>query len=245
MTDPAPPPGTAAIARIVQAVLEAVAHGRLPAGTRLREEALAGIFGVGRGPVREALKALAERGVVVIMPNRGAAIASPSAEEAEQSYAARALIEGAMAAELAQHVTAADIRRLRAHLARQKETLAAGERREHLRLMGEFHQLLAALHGNAVLAETLDRLITRTSLMTALYPPASQGCAIADHEKLIRALARGDAEAARRLASDHLRGNHARLRPAARPPVTDLAAALTHRPRPAPRAPRTRLALRP
>ena len=63
MTEATPPAGTAAIARIVQAILEAVAHGRLPAGTRLREEALATIFGVGRGPVREALKALAERGV--------------------------------------------------------------------------------------------------------------------------------------------------------------------------------------
>ncbi|MCU0887438.1 MAG: GntR family transcriptional regulator [Rubritepida sp.] len=216
----------AATARVVEAVLEAIAQARLPAGTRLPEEPLAALFGVSRAVVREALKSLAERGILVLLPHRGAAVATPTAEEAEQCYAARALIEGAMAAELAQNITAADIRRLRAHIARQQETLAAGARREHLRLMGEFHQLLAALHGNAVLAELLDRLITRTSLMTALFPPASQACAVEDHVALVDALARGDAEAARAVASAHLRGNHTRLRPdAARRPV-DLRAAL-------------------
>jgi DNA-binding GntR family transcriptional regulator len=178
---------TTGAARILDAVQEALAAGRLPAGTRLREEALAAIFACGRGPVREALKALAE---------------------------------------LARDITAADIRRLREHLARQAATLAAGERREHLRLMGEFHRLLAALHGNAVLAEALDRLITRTSLMTALFPPDSQACAVDGHAALIDALARGDAEAARALASDHLRGNHARLKPRVPAGPVDVRAAL-------------------
>ena len=210
-------------APIVERVLEALAQGRLPPATRLREESLATLFHTNRAVVREALRDLAERGVVVILRNRGATIASPTPEEAQQCYAARALIEGAMAEELASHITAADIRRLREHLARQRATLAAGERREHLRLMGEFHQLLAALHGNAVLAEALDRLITRTSLMTALHPPDSQACAVDDHAALIDALAAGDAGLARRLAADHLRGNHVRLRPATANPLPDKA----------------------
>jgi DNA-binding GntR family transcriptional regulator len=247
--DPSDPSATLPAARIVAAVLEAVAAGRLPAGARLPEEPIAALFGTGRAAVREALKALAERGVVVLLPHRGATVAAPTAEEAAQCYAARALIEGAMAAELAEHVTAADIRRLRAHVARQRETLGPGARREHLRLMGEFHQLLAALHGNAVLAETLDRLITRTSLMTALFPPASQACAVEDHEALVDALARGDGADARRLASAHLLGNHTRLRPQRPREPLDLRAALLaevrHPSSRAPRAPRPRAAPRP
>ena len=222
--DVAPSPPTAA--RIVDSVLEALAAGRLPAGTRLREEALAGLFATSRTVVRDALKELALRGVVALAPNRGAAIAHPSPEDAADAYAARALIEGAMMEDLAQHVTAADIRRLDAHVAEQKRTLAEGDRRTHLRLMGEFHMLLARLHGNATLATVLEGMIARTSLMTALYPPDSQGCAIDDHEALVRHLARGEGREARAVAAHHLLGNRARLRMPARPPVTDLAAVL-------------------
>lgn len=213
-------------ARIVDAVMEAIALGRLSAGTRLREEVLAGLFGASRAAVRDALKALAERGVAVQLAHRGARIASPTQEEVTRTYAARALIEGAMAADLAQHITAADVRRLRAHVELQRQTHDTGARREHLRLMGEFHTLLAGLYGNPVLAETLERLVARTSFMTALFPPESQVCAIDDHVALIDALAAGDGATAQRLATKHLMDNRARLRPEAAKPTGDLRAAL-------------------
>lgn len=222
-----PTQGAAAAARVVEAVQEALVQGRLAGGTRLPEETLAQIFACGRSAVREALRVLAERGVVLLLPNRGATVFNPTPEEARQTYAARALMEGAMAAELAERITPAGIRQLRAHLARQRAALAQGARREHLRLMGEFHQLLAALHGNAILAETLDRLIARTSLVNALYPPESQVCAVEDHAAMIEALAVGDAEGARQLAAAHLFANLSRLRhmaPGA--PMPDLEAAL-------------------
>jgi DNA-binding GntR family transcriptional regulator len=217
---------------IVDAVLDALAAGRLPAGARLREEALAQIFSVGRTVVREALRDLALRGIVTLAPNRGAAVACPTPEEAEATYAARALIEGALARDLAASVTAADIKRLRAHLAEQQRTLAANDRRTHLRLMGEFHMLICRLHGNRVIAALLDQLVARTSLMTALYPPETQSCAIDDHEALIERLAAGDGEGAAALMERHLTMNRQRLRQPAVPlrPV-DLATILRpHRP---------------
>jgi DNA-binding GntR family transcriptional regulator len=221
-----PLPAAIGAARIVESVLEAIARGRLTAGTRLREEELASIFGMSRAIVREALKMMAERGIVVIQPHRGASVAEPTEDEITQTYAARALIEGAMAADLAQHVTAADIRRLREHVERQRETLANGQRREHLHLMGEFHTLFAAIHGNLVISETLARLVARTSFMTALFPPESQTCAIEDHVMLIDALASGDGASARDVAARHMMENRARLRPSANAPTTDLREAL-------------------
>jgi len=223
----APRPLQAALvsAKIVDAVLEAIAHGRLTAGTRLREEEIAGIFGASRAAVREALKALAERGVAVLQPNRGARVASPTEDEVTQTYAARALIEGAMAADLAQHITAADIRKLREHIGAQRRTNDSGERREHLRLMGDFHTLLATLHGNSVVTETLERLVARTSF-TALFPPQTQICAIDDHVAMVDALAKGDGALAQRLASKHMMDNRARLRAGASTPTADLRAAL-------------------
>ena len=130
-----------------------------------------------------------------------------------------------MAAELAQHITAATCAAC-ASTARPGGGRGRQRRREYLRLMGDFHRVLARLHGNRVLAATLDRIIARTSLMTALYPPESASCAIDDHVALIEGLAAGDAEAARRIAAGHLLENLRRLRPRPPAPPVDLHAAL-------------------
>jgi DNA-binding GntR family transcriptional regulator len=92
--------------------------------------------------------------------------------------------------------------------------------------MGDFHTLLATLHGNPVVTETLERLVARTSFMTALFPPQTQICAIDDHIALVDALAKGDGAEAQRLASKHMMDNRARLRAGATAPTADLRAAL-------------------
>jgi DNA-binding GntR family transcriptional regulator len=57
-----------------------VLAGELPAGAHLREVALAGRFGVSRGPVRDALLQLAQEGWLVLEPHCGAKVASPAPE---------------------------------------------------------------------------------------------------------------------------------------------------------------------
>ena len=78
--------------RILQAVLE---H-RLPPGTKLVEDRLAELFDTSRAQVRDVLARLADEGVVTIIPNRGACIASPTAEETREVFEARRLIEPAL-----------------------------------------------------------------------------------------------------------------------------------------------------
>src|SRR5271169_16656 len=109
-----------AAAAIVEGVLDAIAEGRLPSGTKLGEDQLSRIYGVGRRVVREALKELRFIGVVELLPNRGAFVAQPTPRDAEDVYAARRIIETAIVADLARHCTANDVRTLREHLARQQ-----------------------------------------------------------------------------------------------------------------------------
>jgi DNA-binding GntR family transcriptional regulator len=224
MSDRARP---SAAATLVDGVLDAIAEGRLPSGTKLGEDQLSRIYGVGRRVVREALKELRFIGVIELLPNRGAFVAQPMPRDAEDVYAARRIIETAIVAELARHGTANDIRALRQHLARQQDAETQSDRRGYIRLLGEFHVVLARLAGNPVLVEMLQRLTARTCLMTALYEPPERSCALAEHAELIDRLAQADTSGAAALIERHLTTNERRLRmPAATPRRVDLARVL-------------------
>jgi DNA-binding GntR family transcriptional regulator len=200
----APAPSTDAIfERILRAILE---H-RLPPGTKLGEEKLAAIFGVSRTKIRLVLSRLAHDRVVTPEANRGAFVSRPTVAEAREVFDARRLIEPALASRLAAAATAEQVSRLRRHLAREDAARAGQDRRIMVRLTGEFHQLIAEMAGNAVLARTLLELESLTSLVIILYDsPKSAACPPHEHGELVDAIEAHDGERAARKMRAHL--NH-------------------------------------
>jgi DNA-binding GntR family transcriptional regulator len=75
-------------------VRDGIAQGRLSPGEWLREGALAEDLGLSRTPVREALRVLAAEGLVELVHNRGARVVRWTAEDIEETYRLRALLEG-------------------------------------------------------------------------------------------------------------------------------------------------------
>ena len=71
---------------IVERIFEAVVEQRLPPGTKLSESALCEAFGVGRMRIRRSLLLLASREVVELRANRGAYVASPTADQAREVF---------------------------------------------------------------------------------------------------------------------------------------------------------------
>jgi DNA-binding GntR family transcriptional regulator len=77
-------------AQVLAAQLRAaLARGELKPGDRLVEADLADAFDVSRGPVREAIRLLANEGLVVLRKNRGAVVATPTLDEVLEVYAVR------------------------------------------------------------------------------------------------------------------------------------------------------------
>ena len=97
------------IAREVAAAI--VAH-KLPPGTRLREEALARVYKVSRTKIRAALLMLSKDKLINIVPDKGAFVSKPDANEAREVYAVRRILEAALAKEFVATATAADYRRI-------------------------------------------------------------------------------------------------------------------------------------
>ena len=84
-------------AGIYNKIHRAIAERRLLPGSRLVEDQLADVFGVSRMRIRSVLQALAREKVVTHHKNRGACVAQPTVKEAKEVFAARRLIEVALA----------------------------------------------------------------------------------------------------------------------------------------------------
>ena len=205
--------GAAPDDRIHAAIHEAVLDHRLPPGTKLKEVELAELFGVTRAAIRKVLARLAHARIVDLRPNRGAVVASPTAAEARDLFAARSAIESAIVSSLAPRVTREQLKELKARTRAEREAYDAGDARQGLRLSVEFHRVLARMAGNAVLAEFLDQLVARTPLVVLAYrtPAEDNACSIDEHSALVDALAAGDAARAVATMSAHLDALLARL----------------------------------
>jgi DNA-binding GntR family transcriptional regulator len=191
----------------------AIVEQRLPPGTKLGEESLGEIFGVSRTLIRRVLQRLASEHVVDSRPHRGAFVARPSVEEAREVFEARRALEAHAIDRLAHGLTPAGVERLRRHVAKERQAQAAGDRRGLIRLSGEFHLLLAELADNRAIARFLRELVSRTSLIIAVYEaPGESCCPVGEHAGLIEALASRQAGSAHQLMHAHLLGIEQRLR---------------------------------
>lgn len=168
----------------------------LPPETRLVEERLCEIFGLGRTRLRQVLQRLAHERVVTLMPNRGAMVSKPSIREAREVFAARRVIESGIVDAFIESATRADIKRIHDHLSREKAAWRENDRRAMLKLSGEFHLVIAEAAGNGILLELLRDLVSRSSLIIAVYQaPGTPPCPPDEHQELVAALDKRDRSA--------------------------------------------------
>jgi DNA-binding GntR family transcriptional regulator len=186
---------------------------RLPPGTKLAEDTLAEIFCTGRMQVRRVLNRLADRKLVSIRPNRGVFVATPSVEEAKEVFAARRLVEPLLASQLASDGTRRKLDVLRNHIAGEQRAQLSGDRTLCLKLSGELHVKLAGLLNNSVVEAFVEELVSRSSLIIAVFErPDFENCATDSHIKLVDKIRSGDASGAAVEMARHLQEIESRLR---------------------------------
>ena len=223
---PSVPSPASATDKIAASITQAIVERRLMPGTKLAEQKIADIFKVSRTLVRQALNQLSRDRLVTLEPARGAFVAQPSVIEARQVFEVRQMLEAAMIARLAKAITPAQLAELRLHLKDEREAVARTDVPGRTRLLADFHVLLARMQGNAVLAQLLTDLLSRSSLISLMYQSSHSAAeSQAEHEAIVDALERRDAKAAVKLLDHHLGNVEANLR--LNPRVQDLAEALT------------------
>jgi DNA-binding GntR family transcriptional regulator len=205
--DVALPFGSTVYQRVHEHLRAEILAGRIPPGSRLKIQDLATRYGLSHMPVREALQQLQGEGLVVLAPNRGATVRRMDAQFVRNLFAIREALEGYLtrqAAGLLDTAAIATLRRLQAEMRRapgRDPALVA-------RLNRAFHRTVEAATGNDEAIRLLD---LHSDLIGALrvrfgYRRGRLQTVLREHDALIDALARGDAEAAGALHDQHIRG---------------------------------------
>lgn len=190
-------------ARVLEIIRNAILSGELAPGSALVEQELAAQLGVSKTPVREALKTLEGTGLVVMVPYRGAAVRELTRADAVAIYDLRLLLEP----EAVQRSVAAGVDLSGAAECLRRASTAAGNAERSL-ANREFHRLLYAGCGNALLVATLDGLRDRTALVSAASwaKSATWEAEAGEHDAILAAAEAGDADTARRLTAEHVAG---------------------------------------
>ena len=212
---------------IVEALTRAIVEHRLLPGAKLAEQKLASHFGVSRTLIRQALFQLSQNKLIRMEPARGAFVAAPSAQEAQQVFAVRRMIEAEMVRGFLKEVTPAKINALKAHIKQEREAVHQEDVSERTEVLGDFHVRMAELMGNQVLAEILGELISRCALITLMYQSRHAAeHSTAEHEDIVDALAAKDEALAVQLMNEHLIHVEASLTFDRKIPTHDIALAL-------------------
>jgi DNA-binding GntR family transcriptional regulator len=178
---------------------------QIPPGAPIDEETLTGELGVGRTPVREAIRRLALEGLVVVYPRRGTFASAINITSLTDLTDVRTVLE-AHAAKRAARLRDEDDR---AAAGRLIEELGAAEssQRSLIELDARVHRFVYRCSRNPYLEQDLDRYLNMSLRIWHLtwdrLPPLEQR--VREHCELLQAISDGDAERAGRIARDHVR----------------------------------------
>ena len=201
LTSPEPSKSEAAYLALKHAVIEQA----LVPGTKLPEDVLATHLKVSRTLVREALARVISEGLVEAGRKRTATVAQPTRAEAQSVFEARACLEQEVVRRVMARWTPAMGAELAGHVRSEEEAALTQAPPVCARLAGEFHIRLAAMSGNPVIERYVSELVSRCSLILAIYGnPHHSQCGIDEHKALIDAFRRQDEKAALRLMAAHL-----------------------------------------
>jgi DNA-binding GntR family transcriptional regulator len=177
---------------------------RIPPGAPIDEEALTGELGVGRTPVREAIRRLALERLVVVYPRRGTFAAAINITSLTDITDVRVPLE-AHAAERAAVLCDDDDRREADGLIAELEA-AESSQRSLIELDARVHRFVYRCCRNPYLEQDLDRYLNMSLRIWHLtwnrLPPLQER--VREHCQLLEAIRDGDAERAREIARAHV-----------------------------------------
>jgi len=186
----------------------------IPPGAPIDEDALTRELGVGRTPVREAVRRLALEGLVLVYPRRGTFASAINITSLSDISEVRTVLEAHAAARAATLADAADVAEARA-LEAELDALAAAQA-PMMELDARIHRFVHRCCRNPYLAQDLDRYLNMSlriwHLTSDRLPPLAER--VREHRELLEAICRGDAEAARKIAGDHVLAFAAEMRAA-------------------------------
>jgi DNA-binding GntR family transcriptional regulator len=179
---------------------------RIPPGAPIDEDVLGGELGIGRTPVREAIKRLALENLVTVFPRRGTFASEINITDLADISDVRMQLEGHAAYRAAQRITPAQQAELHELLAELEHSQCSDDTAALMALDTRVHRFIHRCAGNAYLEESLGRYFNLSLRIWYLVLDRLPHllARVHEHGELLRALADGDAERARAIITEHI-----------------------------------------
>lgn len=184
--------GCTAVDYIYAQIRKKIILKQLNKGQRLAEGALAKEFNVSRTPVREAIRRLANDGLVKIIPNWGAHLVVPTIEEVIDTSLVRQALEEIAIKKAVKLITPMHIYRLEEQIIIEEKASKENDVEAYIKANNDFHLIIAEASGSKTLQEIIEHLLSKVfahllfsedSLFTFETNPA-----LNKHKKIIEAL---------------------------------------------------------
>lgn len=185
----------------------AIGNGTFKPGQRLIERELCEQTGVGRTSIREALRQLEAEGLVDTVPHRGPVVSTITADEAEQLYELRAMLEGFAGRECARKRDPQILARLRKQFEIMGQVARQDDRSDLLAAKTEFYAAMLEGCGNVFVQRFLNMLLNRVTLlrMTSMTQKNRIDHSLKEIEAILVAIETGDVDGAERACVQHIR----------------------------------------
>jgi DNA-binding GntR family transcriptional regulator len=150
--------------RAYELIKQKIITTEMPPGDVIQEASLMSELGLGRTPIREALKLLEAEHLVTVSPRRGMFVMPINISDLAKLQEIRSVLDMLIVRLAAQRATAADLAQMRDWMEQVRAAEPLGEMRSLMTLDGQFHKLLGESTRNGLLAtenETLYNLSAR------------------------------------------------------------------------------------
>jgi DNA-binding GntR family transcriptional regulator len=195
--------------KVCEQIINAIVIGDIPPGQKISEPELARIYGISRGPLREAMRRLEGLRLIERKPHVGARVIKLSAKELVEIYRVREALEGMACRMAAEFMTDEEIANLRVLLDEHELSIEELEGRSYFQKEGDldFHYRIVQGSKNATLLELLGSdlyhvvRMYRYQFSVSSYRPIR---ALKEHRQIVDAIEARDPELAEMLMRRHI-----------------------------------------
>jgi len=181
--------------------------GEIASQTRLMEIDLAEKMNVSRTPIREAIRELANDGLVTIEPRRGAYVSRISIKDMVDVFEVREDLEGLAAYLAAERISAEQKKELSELVDRYEAAVGKSAKEEIVELDEKFHNYVVQCSGNATLIHMVNQIQELSLRFRYIYYDdfSVYEKMPVRHKKIAKAIIKGNSEVARNEADSHVK----------------------------------------
>lgn len=192
--------------QLVNKLSVAIIEGHFKSGERLIEADIQKKFKVSRTPIREAMRALEQIGLVTRIPRKGCIVRHITRRYIEESFPIRAALEELAARLAAKHITPEDIKKFAEILAEMEDAALLDDKGRYIKAHVRFHDLLISRSENSSLIFILDNL-RKSAIwyrLSNIWHSNNLMKAVLVHKEILSLLVKNDEDALAALVKDHI-----------------------------------------